>query len=140
MTKRPRRCGWFDAVAARYTARLSGVDVLAVMLLDVLSALPELKICTAYDLEGQRSTDFPSHVDDLRRVVPVYETLPGWQKEITDVRCVGDLPKNARKYLDRISELLGRPVEVISVGPDREQTMFAQGIRDQGLEVGRGDS
>lgn len=125
VTKRPRRCGWFDAVAVRYTSRLSGVDVLSVMLLDVLSELPELKICTAYELDGQRITDFPSHVDDLRRVVPVYETLPGWQKEITDVRRIGDLPINARKYLDRLSELLRRPVEVVSVGPDREQTMFA---------------
>jgi len=124
VTKRPRRCGWFDAVAARYTSRLSGVDVLAVMLLDVLSELPELKICTAYELDGRRSTDFPSHVDDLRRVTPVYETLPGWQKEISDVRRVGDLPVNARKYLDRLSELLGRPVEVISIGPDRQQTIF----------------
>ena len=79
VTRRPRRCGWFDAVAARYTARLSGVDSLAVMLLDVLGELPELKICTAYELDGRRVTDFPSHVDDLRRVVPVYETLPGWQ-------------------------------------------------------------
>ncbi len=83
VTRRPRRCGWFDAVAVRYTARLSGVDVLAVMLLDVLSELPELKICAAYELDGQRTTDFPSHVDDLRRVEPVYETLPGWQQEIT---------------------------------------------------------
>ncbi len=124
VTRRPRRCGWFDAVAARYTARLSGADVLAVMLLDVLSELPELKICTAYELEGRRTTDFPSHVDDLRRVTPVYETLPGWQKEISDVRRVGDLPANARKYLDRLRELLGRPVEVISVGPDRQQTIF----------------
>jgi adenylosuccinate synthase len=95
-----------------------------------LSELPELKICTAYDLEGQRITAFPSHVDDLRRVVPVYETLPGWQKEITDVRCVGDLPANARKYLDRLGELLGRPVAVISVGPDRQQTIFAEGMKD----------
>ena len=126
VTRRPRRCGWFDAVAARYTARLSGVDVLAVMLLDVLSELPELKICTAYELDGRRITDFPSHVDDLRRVVPVYETLPGWQKEISDVRRIGDLPANARKYLDRLSELLRRPVEVVSVGPDRQQTIFAK--------------
>jgi adenylosuccinate synthase len=126
VTKRPRRCGWFDAVAVRYTSRLSGVDVLSVMLLDVLSELPELKICTAYELDGQRITDFPSHVDDLRRVVPVYETLPGWQQEITDVRRIADLPLNARKYLDRISELLRRPIEVVSVGPDRRQTMFAE--------------
>jgi adenylosuccinate synthase len=126
VTKRPRRCGWFDAVAVRYTSRLSGVDVLSVMLLDVLSELPEIKICTAYELDGQRITDFPSHVDDLRRVVPVYETLPGWQQEITDVRRIADLPLNARKYLDRISELLRRPIEVVSVGPDRRQTMFAE--------------
>jgi adenylosuccinate synthase len=77
-------------------------------------------------LDGQRVTDFPSHVDDLRRVVPQYETLPGWQKEISDVRRIADLPVNARKYLDRLSELLRLPVEVISVGPDRRQTMFAE--------------
>ena len=125
VTKRPRRCGWFDAVAARYTARLSGVDVLAVMLLDVLSELPELKICTSYELDGRRVRDFPSHIDDLRRVVPIYETLPGWQQEISGVRRLADLPPNARNYLDRLSELLGRPVEVVSVGPDREQTILA---------------
>ncbi len=125
VTKRPRRCGWFDAVAARYTSRLSGVNVLSVMLLDVLSELPELKICTSYEIDGQRITDFPSHVDDLRRVVPVYETVPGWQKEISDVRRMSDLPINARKYLDRLSQLLRRPVEMVSVGPDREQTIMA---------------
>ena len=86
VTKRPRRCGWFDAVAVRYTARLSGVDVLAVMLLDVLSELPEIKVCTAYELDGRRITHFPSHVDDIRRVKPIYETLPGWQTEISDIR------------------------------------------------------
>jgi adenylosuccinate synthase len=125
VTRRPRRCGWFDAVAVRYTARLSGVDTLAVMLLDVLSELEELKICTAYELDGRRVTDFPSHVDDLRRAVPVYETLPGWRREITKIRTLADLPADARRYLDRLSELIGRPVEVISVGPDREQTIFA---------------
>ena len=124
VTRRPRRCGWFDAVAARYTARLSGVDVLAVMLLDVLSALPELKICVAYELDGKRITHFPSHVDDVRRVVPIYETLPGWQEEISHVRKFAELPRLAREYLDRISQLLGRPVEVVSVGPDREQTIL----------------
>jgi adenylosuccinate synthase len=126
VTKRPRRCGWFDAVAARYTTRLSGVDVLAVMLLDVLSELPEIKICTAYELDGRRTTNFPSHVDDLRRVTPVYETLPGWQTPITHIRRIEDLPANAQGYLKRLSQILGRPVEVVSVGPDREQTMFAK--------------
>jgi len=124
VTRRPRRCGWFDAVAARYTARLSGVDALAVMLLDVLSGLPELKICTAYELDGRRVADFPSHVDDLRRVKPVYETLPGWQEEISGARSLDDLPRAARGYLERISRLLGRPVEVVSVGPDRCQTIL----------------
>ncbi len=124
VTKRPRRCGWFDAVAARYTARLSGATTLAVMLLDVLSELPELKICTHYELAGRRVTDFPSHVEDLRQVVPVYETLPGWRQEISDVRRLADLPAAARNYLDRLSRLVGRPVEVVSVGPDRQQTIF----------------
>lgn len=126
VTRRPRRCGWFDAVAVRYTARLSGVDALAVMLLDVLSELPELKICTAYEIDGQRVTNFPSHVDDLRRAVPVLETLPGWQQDITKVRTMEGLPKQARQYLDRISQLIARPVEVVSIGPDREQTIFAK--------------
>ncbi len=125
VTKRPRRCGWFDAVAVRYTARLSGADVLAVMLLDVLSRLAELKICVAYEIDGRRTIDFPSHVDDLRRVQPVYETLPGWQKEISDVRRIQDLPARARAYLERLSALTGCPVEIVSVGPDREQTILA---------------
>ena len=124
VTRRPRRCGWFDVVAARYTARLGGVDVLAVMLLDVLSELPELKICTAYELNGRRIEHFPSHVDDLRQVQPVYETVPGWQEKITGVRRLADLPEKAKAYLKRLSQLVGRPVEIVSVGPDREQTIL----------------
>jgi len=126
VTKRPRRCGWFDAVAARYTARLSDVDVLAVMLLDVLSELDELNICIAYEVDGRRTTDFPAHVDDLRRITPIYETLPGWRREIDDVRQFEDLPAEAKNYLGRISQLIGRPVELVSVGPDREQTIFVK--------------
>ncbi|MEX0713427.1 MAG: adenylosuccinate synthase [Pirellulales bacterium] len=124
VTLRPRRCGWFDAVAVRYTARLGGVDSLAIMLLDVLSELDEIKICTAYELDGRRVTVFPSHVDDLRRARPVYETLPGWKREISDVRTVAGLPAEARAYLDRISEVIGREVQIVSVGPDRDQTIF----------------
>jgi len=125
VTRRPRRCGWFDAVAVRYTARLSGVDVLAVMLLDVLSELPELQICTAYEIDGRRTQQFPSQVADLRRAKPVYETVPGWQQDISEVRSIDELPPAARDYLDRLSALIGRPVEVVSIGPDREQTIFA---------------
>ncbi len=125
VTRRPRRCGWFDAVAVRYTARLSGVDAVAVMLLDVLSKLPEIKICTAYEIGGKRVTQFPSHVDDLRNAKPVFESLPGWDEEITECRQIAELPENARRYLNRLSEIIGRPVQVVSVGPEREQTMFA---------------
>ena len=127
VTRRPRRCGWFDAVGVRYTARLGGIDTIAIMLLDVLSELPEIQICTAYEIDGKRVTNYPSHVDDLRKAQPVYETVPGWQQDITGVRSIEDLPLNARKYLDRLSELVGCPVEVVSVGPDRAQTMFADG-------------
>jgi adenylosuccinate synthase len=130
VTRRPRRCGWFDAVAARYTARLSGVDALAVMLLDVLSELAEIKVCVAYEVNGRRTTQFPSHVDDLRVAKPIYETLPGWRMEISDLRSIDDLPANARAYLDRLSELVGPPVEVVSVGADREQTMFARALAE----------
>jgi adenylosuccinate synthase len=124
VTRRPRRCGWFDAVATRYTARLSAVDELAVMLLDVLGGADEVKICTAYEIDGRRVTQFPSHVDDLQRAVPIYETLPGWPDELPGVRDYAALPANARRYLDRIGELLGRPVSIVSVGPDRDQTIF----------------
>ncbi|MHB1036152.1 MAG: adenylosuccinate synthase [Pirellulales bacterium] len=125
VTRRPRRCGWFDAVAVQYTAWLSGVGALAIMLLDVLSALPEIKICTAYEIDGCRTTQFPSHVDDLRKAAPVYESMPGWQREVRDARRMADLPTAARKYLDRLSQLVGRPVEIVSVGPDREHTILA---------------
>jgi adenylosuccinate synthase len=123
VTRRPRRCGWLDIVALRYTSRLSGVDSIAVMLLDVLSGLDELKICTAYEIDGKASARFPSHVDDLRRAEPVYETVPGWKEEITGCRSYGDLPANAQAYLRRISELVKQPIGLVSVGPERDQTI-----------------
>jgi len=92
--------------------------------MDVLSQLPEVKICVAYELDGQRTDRFPSHVDDLRRCQPIYETFPGWQTDVTKVRRLEDLPAGARKYLGRVSQLVGKPVEIVSVGPDRAQTMF----------------
>jgi len=123
VTRRPRRCGWLDGVAVRYASRLSGVDSIAVMLLDVLSGLDELKICTAYRIDGKETTQFPSHVEDLRRVEPVYETLPGWHDDIAFCRTYQELPSNARAYLDRVSELVGQPIRMVSVGREREQTI-----------------
>jgi len=123
-TGRPRRCGWFDAVAVRYTARLSGVDLLSLMMLDVLSDLEEIQVCVAYEIDGQRVTDFPSHPDDLRQAQPIYETLAGWQTDVTEIDRAEDLPENAVAFMNRIAELVGRPVGVASVGPDRAQTIF----------------
>ncbi|MCL2349190.1 MAG: adenylosuccinate synthase [Planctomycetaceae bacterium] len=123
VTKRPRRCGWFDAVAVRYASRLGGVHVLSLMLLDVLSTFDEIRICTAYEINGKQTTNFPSHVDDLRQVKPVYESHPGWQEDITNVRTFDALPQNTKNYVKRIAEIVGRPIGLISVGPDREQTI-----------------
>ena len=123
VTRRPRRCGWLDTVALRYTSRLSGVDALSIMLLDVLSGLDEIKICTSYTVGGKQTTRFPSHVDDLRAAQPVYESVPGWKEEITGCRTYAELPENAKAYIRRISELVGPPVEMVSVGPERDQTI-----------------
>jgi adenylosuccinate synthase len=123
-TGRPRRCGWFDAVAVRYTARLSGIDTLALMMMDVLSHFDELKICIAYEVDGQEVTKFPSDADILRRARPIWETMPGWSRDVTSARTMEDLPSGAIDYLNRISELIGVPIGVVSVGPDRVQTIF----------------
>ncbi|MGL4595522.1 MAG: adenylosuccinate synthase [Thermoguttaceae bacterium] len=124
VTLRPRRCGWFDAVAARYTARLGGIDVLSLMLLDVLSGFETLQICTAYQLDDNKINYFPSHIDDIRRVVPIYETVPGWTEDISTISKFEQLPVNARNYVKRISEVIGKPVGIVSVGPDRKQTII----------------
>jgi adenylosuccinate synthase len=123
VTGRPRRCGWFDAVAVRYTAALAGADEITIMLLDVLSGLPELKLCMAYDVGGEQRTHFPSDAYELERCQPVYETMPGWTEDITKARKLTDLPAAARRYIDRIAELVSLKVSVVSVGPDREQTI-----------------
>ena len=126
VTKRPRRCGWFDAVAARYTARLSGVTEISLMLLDVLSTFDEISICTAYEIDGKTTTHFPANAEDLRRVRPVLETHPGWSEDITKVSKFADLPENAKKYVARISEIIGKPISMVSVGPSREQTITVE--------------
>jgi len=123
-TGRPRRIGWFDAVAARYTVELNGVDRLAVTLLDVLTGLPELKICTAYWIDGERTEEYPADGFQLAKAVPEYLTMPGWDKDITACKKVSSLPKNAREYLEAISELLNVPLEIVSVGKERSQTII----------------
>lgn len=125
VTGRPRRCGWLDTVATRYGANLGGVDCLAVMLLDVLSKLDDLQICEAYEIDGERTVDFPSQIDDLAKAKPIYRKLPGWKKDITGARKMSDFPKEARAYIDMVGELVGAPVEIVSIGPDREQTVVA---------------
>lgn len=126
VTGRPRRCGWFDAVAARYSAIFNGVTELAVMLLDVLAGLDELRICTAYELDGERIDFFPGDAFKLERCKPIYETLPGWRNDVSGARKLADLPAAARRYLDRLAELLERPIAFVSVGPDRAQTILTR--------------
>ncbi len=120
-TGRPRRCGWFDAVQARYAARVNGLTRLAVTKLDVLDSLEEIRIATAYRIEGGVSTEFPADTRSLSRAEPVLERHPGWRTPTTGVRDVADLPDRARSYLDRIEELVGVPVGIVSVGSRREQ-------------------
>jgi adenylosuccinate synthase len=103
---------------------LSGVNLLSLMMMDVLSELAEIQVCVAYRIDGKQVRDFPSHVDDLRRAEPVYETLAGWQTDVSTIDRPEDLPENAKRYIARISQLVERPVGVVSVGPDRAQTLF----------------
>ena len=125
-TGRPRRCGWFDAVAGRYTCNLNGVDSLSIMLLDVLSGLDELKIVTAYRYKGRQLECFPSDSEVLAQVELVCESLPGWSEEIDHCRSLSELPANAQKYLARIEQLLSRPIKIVSVGPDRDATIYVE--------------
>jgi len=124
-TGRPRRCGWLDIVAVRYASMICGITSLACMLLDVLSGFEELKICTAYRLPDGTVTDrFIPDAFRLEQVDPVYETLPGWFEEIDEATDRSALPANAQAYLARIEELVGAPIDIISVGPERMQTMM----------------
>ena len=124
VTGRPRRVGWLDAVALRYTSVLADVDEVTLMLLDVLSGLEEVFICTGYDIDGSRVTDFPSDAFELAKCKPVLERLPGWREDVTKARKWADLPANAQRYVDRIAELLNLRVSMVSVGPDRAQTIM----------------
>ena len=120
-TGRPRRCGWFDAVQARYAARVNGLTGLAVTKLDVLDSLDEIRIATAYRVDGDLTTEFPADTWSLSRVEPVLERHPGWRAPTTEARHIADLPAEARSYLDRLQELTGVPIKIVSVGSRREQ-------------------
>lgn len=122
-TGRPRRCGWFDAAAVRYAHRLNDFTGLAITKLDVLSGFDEIKVCVAYDLDGQRLEVADADAVSLQRSVPIYESWPGWKQDLTAVRRLEELPAAARAYLDRLTELCGVPIDVVSVGPDRAQTL-----------------
>jgi adenylosuccinate synthase len=135
-TGRPRRCGWLDLVGVRYSAMVCGVTELACMLLDVLSGFDEVRVCTRYRRADGGLTDrFIPDAERLEGVTPVYETLPGWPEEISAIGDLSDLPANARRYLDRIERAVGVPVRIVSVGPERTQTVVgglgsvAQGAR-----------
>jgi adenylosuccinate synthase len=127
-TGRPRRCGWLDLVALRYTAMVNGVDELAVMLLDVLGGFEKLKVCTAYRVDGRVTDRFCPDAHDLGRVEPVYEEVDGFGEGVAEkARSRGELPAGAAAYVDLIQSYVGVPVRVISVGPDREQTIVETG-------------
>lgn len=123
VTGRPRRVGWFDSVALRHSKRVAGINGLSLNLLDVFSGFDKIKICTAYELDGEKIDYYPASLKELYRCKPVYEELPAWDEDITQVKTWDALPENAKKFLNRVSELVGVPLVTVSVGPDREQTI-----------------
>jgi adenylosuccinate synthase len=123
-TGRPRRCGWFDGVAAGFSSRINGFNGIALTRLDVLDNFPKLKICTAYKLRGKTINEFPSQINDLNDCQPVYEEIKGWMKPTSGIREYRQLPAAARSYIRRLEELCDCPVKVVSVGPRREQTII----------------
>ncbi|MBI1870280.1 MAG: adenylosuccinate synthase [Chlamydiae bacterium] len=123
-TGRPRRCGWFDAALAKYSVLINGVDSLAITKLDVLDGMEELKICTGYRYQGKSYRTFPHDITVLRGCEPTYEEMPGWKESISHIKHYQDLPLKTRQYIERIAELLEAKVKIVSVGADRDQTIF----------------
>ena len=128
VTGRPRRVGWFDSVVMRHSRRVSGITNLSLNSIDVLSGLDTVKICVAYDLDGERIDYYPASLEQLKRCKPIYEELPGWSEDITGVRHLDELPENARNYVRRIGELVGVRISTFSVGPDRDQTNILESV------------
>lgn len=128
VTGRPRRVGWFDSVVVRHARRVSGITGLSLNSLDVLAGLETVKICTAYTYRGETISHYPASLKMLAECQPVYEELPGWSEDLSGVRKLEDLPENARRYLERVSELTGIPIAIFSVGRNREQTNLVKPI------------
>ncbi len=122
-TGRKRRCGWLDTVIVRNAVRLNGLTGLAITKLDVLGGLEELKICTGYEYQDSRLNEFPASLKVLAECTPLYESLPGWNEDISTIRQFGDLPKTTRTYLKRVEELTETPIQIVSVGPGRDETI-----------------
>lgn len=127
-TGRPRRVGWFDSVVVRHARRVSGITDLSLNSIDVLTGIETLKICTAYRYKGELLEEFPASLKVLAECEPVYEEMPGWKEDITGAKTLGDLPENARHYIERVSQLTGIPLSVFSVGPDRNQTNVVRSV------------
>ena len=127
-TGRPRRCGWFDGVAARYTIRLNGCQSISLTRLDVLDGFERLKVCVAYEVDGRRTETFPSTRVGLDNAVPVYEEMSGWQGDTSSCRHFDDLPAQAQEYVRRIEQLIGAPAALVSVGPERNQAIIVDPI------------
>ncbi|MDS0491345.1 adenylosuccinate synthase [Lacticaseibacillus paracasei] len=131
VTGRPRRIGWFDAVVVRHSRRVAGITDLCLNSIDVLTGLDKVKICVAYERDGERVENYPASLKFLSECKPVYEELPGWQEDITKAKTLDDLPENARRYVERITELLGVDLLTFSVGPDRDQTNVLENVWDK---------
>jgi adenylosuccinate synthase len=125
-TGRQRRCGWFDAVIGRYAVRINGMDCLAITKLDVLDELDEIKVCVAYEIDGQRCKDFPTDSRRFAHCKPIYETLPGWKQSTEECRTLEDLPKTAQNYLHFLAEIMAVPIAIVSLGADRDQTIIVE--------------
>ncbi len=125
-TGRKRRCGWFDGVIGRYAVRINGLDCLAVTKLDVLDNLEEIKVCTAYELDGKVVRDFPSDARTFGRAIPIYETLTGWKQSTSECRTVEELPQQAKDYLKFLADLMEIPIAIISLGASRGQTIIVE--------------
>lgn len=126
VTKRPRRCGWFDAVATRYAAELNGFDSVALTKLDVLDTLEKIKVCIGYEIDGRRVDTFPAVAGELLRIKPVYEVLQGWMANTVGITKFDELPEKARDYVTFLSEQIGTEIGLISTGPERDQTIILQ--------------